>query len=532
MPVSITSNSGNGTIARTGVFSYSYSEDVTGLHPSDTDGGTSQLNFSAIAVEEDKVGTTHPNSALLINNTMEITDTDRGSVQFQVKKASITNGVVSVVGDTIMARLNVERTAPPVGGTPEAPKYLYDAIITYCDLVDITPVFDGDTQAYAELVPVNYIGWTGNVWEYLKMLCSVASISMLDTQHLEMYISGGTLHFRTTLDRVENLMSPASDFSYSVDTFDAAKTVDIAYYDTSYGVNEVIYEESNYAEDADPALTFLASINDSMQVEAGETLIKRFKIAASLETVNQPKCVESITRIPPAPYEGGTGKLGEYVVVGNDDLPIQATQWDALGGKLTVALTENPNEIEVIITAPPSYQMPTAANPTTEVTSAPYKIGLELNEYPAFWLTGTGVFFKKKTKTFLTGAPDSLTAKDAAASIDNPFVTNLHELSIAGVAAAQQACGPNVGFSQTIHGNYQFGDTIGTLQRTNSNSFRVESASYSVSDVQLSGSAYTTIQAFDDKWVDLTFTDFNTEMLTNAQALKFNEFTVIPLTGA
>lgn len=532
MPVSVTLNTGNGAIAKTGVFSYSYSEDVTGLHPSDTDGGTSQVSFSAIAVEEDTVGATHPNSALLINNTMEITDTDRGSVQFQVKNVSLNNGVANVTGDTIMARLNVERTAPPVGGTEASPKTLYDAIVEYCGLVDVTPVWDDGVDFLAGLVPVNYISWKGNVWEHLKMLCSVASISMVDTQHLEMYISNGDLHFRAALATTADYSATSSSFSYSVDSFDAAKSVDLAYYATSYGVNEVFYDEANYGDTVEEGNRFLASINDSMQVEAGETLKKRFKIAASLETVNQPVCVETITRVLPSPYVGGgIDTFGEYVVVGNDDLPIQPSEWNALGGSLTIALTENPNEIEVTIVAPPSYQMPTAANPTTEATNAPYKIGMELGVYPALWLTGTGVFFEKSTKTFLTGAPDSLTAQDEATSIDNPFVTNLHELSIAGVAAAQQACGPNVTFSQTIHGNYPFGESIGVVQKMVSNAFRTESASYTMADVQITGSAYATIQDFDNIWDGVTFTNFNAAMLTNAQALKFNEFTVIPLTG-
>jgi hypothetical protein len=262
-----------------------------------------------------------------------------------------------------------------------------------------------------------------------------------------------------------------------------------------------------------------------MQVDAGETLTKRFVIDASLESVNQPVPVETITRFPPAPYLGATG---EYVVVGNDDLPIQPSEWIALGGKLTISITENPNEIEVTIVAPDSLTMPTAENPTTEVTNAPYKIGVELGEYPAFWVTGTGVFFNKREKKFLTGAGDIYTSDQEGATVDNPFISDLHTLSNRGVAAAQFYCGPRLAVNRTVVSGYSFGDLIGVTEKVNDVRFRYESADFNASETRLTGQAFTTITEFNETLVGKTFTQFNTAF-TN---LKFNEFTVKPLMGA
>jgi hypothetical protein len=191
-----------------------------------------------------------------------------------------------------------------------------------------------------------------------------------------------------------------------------------------------------------------------------------------------------------------------------------------------VSITENPNEIEITITAPDSKTMPTAENPSTEVTNAPYKIGAELDTYPAFWLTGTGVFFNKKQKKFLTGSPDSYTASDEASTIDNPFISDLHTLSNAGIAAAQTYCGPSVTVNRTIGEPGQFGQEIGLTEKIGDSRFRYESANYSPANVQLSGRMYTTINEFDENWVDATFATFNTALT----GIKFNEFTVIPLT--
>lgn len=523
MSINITANSGNGSIKPESIFNYSYSEEVTSLSPAESRGGTGQVSFSAIAEDD---------SALLVNNTLTLTDSERGSVTGQVKGISLNNGTVAVTADTIVSRLNVVRTAAPVGGPAETPKTLLDAINYYCGLVDgVTAQFDDDLDEALDLIPVNFIGWNGNVWEYLKMLCSAVSASLVDDVAIEMYVSANQLRFRYAMTRTADFSEKDSELSIGIDAFDAAESVTVSFYKSSYGTDKVVYEMNNYAANADPGKTFKSSINDIMQVDAGETVTKRFVIDASLESVNQPKCVASISRIPPAPYvtSGGTdGPIGEYVIVGNDDLPIQPSEWDALGGKLTISITENPNEIEVSITAPASKTMPTAENPTTEVTNAPYKIGAELGDYPAFWLTGTGVFFEKIDKKFLTGAASAYTTDKEAPSVDNPFIFDLHTLSNRGVAAAQYYCGPRITATRSVSDGLNFGEAIGVTELVGDLRFRYESADYSPSEVRLSGQTYANINEFDETLVGKTFAQFDTA----ATGLKFNEFTVQPLMGA
>lgn len=528
MAFTLVNNEGSGSVKDNAVAGYSYTEDVTSLEPSNLTGGTGQVNVSAIAVEDNTVGNTHPNSNLLINNSMTLTDDQHGSVTFQVKKLTNTNGVVSLTGDTIMSRLNVVKTAQPYGGLSGAT--LLGAIEYYCSLVDIVPIVDVDFAAELEAVPVNFIGWTGNVWEYLKMLCAGISASTTQNIGIEAYVSGDDLYFRKAKAVTVDYSGVLSDESISIDSFQAAQQIEIANYNTKYLVNSIVQEQKR-----NPSL-FVGnenvSITDSMQVDAGATLTKRFTINASLESVQQPTCVSAIF---PLPYSGSTG---QYVVVGNDDLPIDPDEWVGQGGSLTVSLTENPDEIEISLVAPPAVFMPTADDPMN-VTNAPYKIGVESSggtDYPALYIVGTGVFFNKTTETYLTGASSDYTSKTSAMSVDNIFIINQFNQNIRGIAAAQVACGPNVTLNQSVNGPLAFGETPGKMQSMKSNKFRTLSASYSPSATGLTSSASALVDDFNDLWSGKTFANFTATVfdstISASDALKFNEFTVVPLLEA
>lgn len=531
MSFTLVNNSGSGSVKDDAIANYSYSEDVTSLEPLNLTGGTSQVNVTAIAIDENTIGNTHPNSNLLVNNSLTLTDSQNGSVTFQAKSLSNSNGVISITGNTIMSRLNVEKTAMPHGGTGYT---LLSAIQYYCSLVNITPTIESSFATELDAIPVNFIGWTGNVWEHIKMLCAGVSASATDNIGIEAYINQNTLVFRKAKTTEINFSDIKSTETIAVNSFDAAQSVEVYNYNTHYGINEVVKEQTR-------SVTSLfannenVSITDSMQVEAGQTMSKRFKINATLESVQQPTCVDQIL---PLPYSGSTG---QYVVVGNDDLPILPAQWIAQGGSVIVSLTDVPDEIEISVVAPPSVTMPTAADPM-EVTAAPYKIGVETADgvdYPALYIVGTGVFFEKTSRVFSTGASEEYTSKSSTQSVDNPFITNNFNQSIRGIAAAQAACGPSVTLNQVISGSTPFGSTPGSIETLNNNKFRINNVSYGPGSTSISAIASTKISDFNSVWSSKTFSNFtsvvfdgsNTSPLKD-EAIKFNEFTVIPLIGA
>lgn len=533
MGFTLVNNLGSGSVKDNAIANYSYSEDVTSLEPLNLTGGTSQVTVTAVAIDENTIGNTHPNSNLLVNNFMTLTDSEKGSVQFQVKNLNNADGMVSITGNTIMARLNVEKTALPHGGTGYT---LLSAIQYYCGLVNIIPVIDEPLATELEAIDVNFIGWTGNVWEYLKMLCAGFSASTTDNIGLEMYINEDLLVFRKAKTVSVDFSEVQSSESISIESFEAAQSVEVFNYNTRYGINEVVKEQTRNVTSL-YAANQNVSITDSMQAEAGQTMSKRFKINATLESVEQPTCVDQIL---PLPYSGSTG---QYVVVGNDDLPIDPDQWIAQGGSLTVSLTEIPDEIEISLVSPPATFMLRADALTPEdVTFAPYKIGVETADgvdYPALYIVGTGVFFEKTSRVFGTGASSEYTSKSAAQSVDNPFIINAFNQSVRGMAAAQAACGPNVSLNKTISSGVAFGSTPGKIETLKSNKFRITNVSYGPGATSFNAVASAQMSDFETVWADKSFDDFTDVVFDGSQAspledeaLKFNEFTVIPLIGA
>jgi hypothetical protein len=211
---------------------------------------------------------------------------------------------------------------------------------------------------------------------------------------------------------------------------------------------------------------------------------------------------------------------------------------------LTVELVDEngeplpPGEVELVIKAPRLTGLPKAGDPN-EIAFAPYKIGVESSgeaEYPALWLTGTGVFYEKKEKLFLTGSSSEYTSKTEGPTVDNIFITNSFNATSRGVAAAQANCGPKITLTQDIAKGFTFSDDIGSIQTVGLNQYRVNSANFSESSISISSSALLTLDQWNVIWTGSTFEDFNDTVLDPElfpdQALRFNEFSIIPRIGA
>ena len=528
MKVNLTNLDGSGSIKPRSLFTYSYSEDVTTLDPANENGGTGQVSASAISVQGDKVGDTHPDSKLLINNQMLLEHEDGGAVQFIVKQVNTANDhVVNLNGSTIADRLNAEVFAPAHGGSGYT---LLSAIQTYCALAGIsadneTLVFENDLDLELDTVPVNFIEWSGNLWQHIKMLCSASPID------IEAYTLEGSLVFRKAKDRIATYSDrDLTSQAIQVNTFDAAKTINITNYNTRYGVDEVVHDVNIDRSNLNFA-TQSASITEALQVDAGNTLVRRFTIDASLEEVNQPAAVDAIL---PLPYISGEG---QYCVAGSDGIFIKAAQWTAQGGSLTVSKTENPNEIEIRIVAPPVPSIPHVdAVTAADAGFSPYRIGVEVadgQDYPALYITGTGVFYNKTVHELPTGASDTYTTEPAATTIDNPFITGIDAVYSRGIYAAQSTCGPNVSLTETVKDNLPFGETPGLMRAVGSSNYRIESVGYNQDTTSITATAMSMFSDFETKWDGLTFADFTNTALDPddfpTETLKFNEFTIIPL---
>jgi len=508
-------NSSPGKIKDDSIISFSYSEDATPLEPTSSDGGTGQVTFSGIEQTSD-AGLL--NTKLMVNNSVSIQDDSYGTVQFDVKKVS-TNaaGIATIIGDSVQAKLNVIKIAQPYSGT------LAGAVTYYCGLCGVTPTVHSNLNSRS----VNFIGWDGNVWEKLKELCSVMTTSTTDKTAIEIYFTGTTIGFRPALASSINVEPFLSDQSESVEIFDAAQNVDVYSYNTVSKTNAIVYDLSFYDEEAtESKKAFSSTISESISVNAGETVTKVYKIDASLTSVKQPDCV---AKISPIPYDPSTSGNGQYVIVGADDLVVKPAQWIAEGGSLVVALTENPNEIKITVTAPKASELPKENG--VGITLAPYKIGIESAgsgfEYPAIFIVGSGVFYKKTKTSFPTGANPNVSTKPDAPEVDNIFITDNFTLANAGLSAAQAACGPAVTVSGSSASGFTFGSSIGSSFNSNSNRFRLNSISFSESDISWDAKAMTTFSNFNSVNSGKTFTQFSSVLPSTA---NFTDFSIIPLT--
>jgi hypothetical protein len=535
MKVELKNISGNGSIDGPSLISYQYSEDVTSLEPSTINGGTGQVTVSALSVSGDKVGNTHPDSKLLINNQMALVHQDSGEVRFTVKQISKNVDAVSLVGDTIQSRLNKNVTARPQGGTGAT---LLTALRYYCGLAGISSansnlVFEGTLATDLGAISANFVGWNGNLWDHLKMFCAAVSVGANFDIGIEAYIDVNKLVFRRARTTNANFDSKnLSSQSININGSATAQQVDIFNYDTSYKTNSVV-QALNVNKENLQSNALGVTTDDSIQVNPGQTVTVRFEINASLVSVNQPAAVDQIS---PLPYTSGDG---QYVVAGNDGILLKASQWRGEGGKLTVKLTENPNEIEVTVVGPRSASLTHAAD--SELGFAPYRIGIEVadgEEYPSMYITGTGVFYNKTSHTIYTGAPASDEVELSAPAIDNPFITNLRTLYNKGAAAAQAICGPIITLSESVATAESFGQTPGKLRTVESNKFRINTVSYSPEGTTTTASPSATFADFNALWtkpdtVAYKFQDFTNTALNPTtypnEAMKFNEFTVIPL---
>jgi hypothetical protein len=517
----ITNLSGTGTLPADSLIAYSYSEDATPFDLNSTSMGAGQIS-ATISVDEGPRG-----SRLLINNEIQIEDEYFGNLSFIARKYGESNGVGSLTGETIAYKLNAYRIAQPHGGASSS---LYTAILEYCALADVTPVIDPALVAKLNAIPVAFIGWTGNVWSYLEQLCAAVTIDE-DGTKIEMAIIDNQLHFREALKAEANIVDLFSNSSLDIESYDSAQYLGVNLYKTFYDSDRVVREQNTGRKTY--AINENVSITDTLQVEAGETIIKRVKINASLESVNQPVAVSTISQLP-FPINHPTG---EYVIVGSDDYPVKVSQWVAEGGKLEVLLTDTPNEIEIRLTAPKSVQLPAEDGSPVEVTLAPYKVGVESSggkEYPALYITGTGVFFETSTITIPTGASEEYAPAIASSQIDNIFLTKKSDLLAAALATSQSMCGPRIALNASLQDGVAFGSTIGALikgydvnlsNNGYNSTFRIVGASFNEAGASISAVNYVTISDFNESWAGKTFADFNS---VNA-GMTFNEFTIIPL---
>ena len=337
----ITVSSASGIAIDNSISDYSYSEEANSIEPSSLTGGSGAATVTLDA-EDFSIST----GSTYIGSNMTLTDGPGNSVQFKTTSINKnTSGMVTITGDTLTAKMNVEVTANPQPNTS-----LKTAINYYCGLAGITPQYDSSITSDLGRT-INFIGWKGNLWEHLKMLC--AGVMSTSGANIEMYVLNGVLRFRKALDTANliDLTNEIASQDISFDSTNLAQSIQINNYTTSYGSNKIMYElnQSSSKPNTGPFATQPATTS-VISVNAGETVVKRIKVNASLTGIDQPGAVASMSH----PY---TGSQSVYTVVGTDNLVIDPAQWNAgyTGDRVTVAIVgDAKDEVEITVVAPPA----------------------------------------------------------------------------------------------------------------------------------------------------------------------------------
>jgi len=200
-----------------------------------------------------------------------------------------------------------------------------------------------------------------------------------------------------------------SDWGLTVDRSEPARNIEVIWYEGAYGDNvEVVPTDT-----------------DVISVNAGETVELDIETGAWLQNVNQPVCVDWVE----ADVNYYSGSSGVYAIAGNDNVPIQPSEWIANGGSITVSINkDDPRTLHVIVKG------------MTVSDYSPYRVAMAADDpfYPALRVTADAVTTTPHTLKLPTGVDENLTKTDVGVTIDNPFVQSLDQAYNVGTRVARR----------------------------------------------------------------------------------------------
>ena len=155
------------TVAGSGTFngkssnlgSYQVSEESTPTNPLDSSGGTGSISFDVTAT---------PDTLLLMNDTITLSDGTNGLTTGEVTDVSDSDGIVQVQADTRLRNLVADRVVPPYHGT------LGDALRAIFSLAGIASGVVIDSGI--DTIPVAVPGFAATISPTLVLFRSITMI--------------------------------------------------------------------------------------------------------------------------------------------------------------------------------------------------------------------------------------------------------------------------------------------------------------------------------------------------------------------
>lgn len=505
------------------ISSYSVTEDATPISVIDTGAAIPTMSVEGKANTVETSGSTHPSSLLLLDNAVTLTDSERGSFSGKITDVSISGGTVSITAQSVFESLNSEKTAAPFNGL------IGGAFAEYLELAgiasanyDIDESFDVDNAANKAVYP----GWTGVVWDYLKLLCIATGA--------EISFNNDIVYVKPRNGRSITVANTTND-SLAISMPTESKAISFEYLDTAYVTNAIIkcYADAN----GDSAET----------VEVNETKEVTVESPISLTSVNQPDYTtsvpDSLIRYTQPSSVGATPSTEElngfYCFVNQRRNKVSQELLESTGASVTVSIDPENSYNAIIKIIGPSVNIDA---PWTLVFSDTGD-----RKEQALMITGTGVHsrgrkYNKEDNAYdptMLKFPTGLSVGDDQTEYgDNPFLSTKDFLYRTAYYSAQEAGGPKVEISLSTDiieeaEGQEFSYAPGAVAEYNNSKYRIKNTNYSYGSVDISATQYVTFADFNEKWADKLYSDFNSTMLTEAAApnefMKYSDHAIIPL---
>lgn len=400
-------------------------------------------------------------------------------------------GLLSVSGDSALARLVARRNANSVNGT------LQTALTYYFGLCGITSGFTIDPTIAAKTVVAP--GWFSQ-----DMYTKIKELLALNGAEIALTEAGIVVRPTRTIEVDPRLNAEPVTWTASVGELQQKVTVN--YYNNQYRNNFLVVPEGGWSPEA-----------RVLQVEAGETVEENLPVNMWVDSVQQPTLM---TQVPRSHVSSSA-----YSIVGSDGFPITAAQWTAHGGKMSFSIGEDRTSINVSLTGPRVE--------TATAKYGPFRVAVSSGTeyYSTLRICATGVYFLEESVEIATGvAPDVGT--DDGVTISSGFVATKAQALAAGMGAARMAGGAvrtvtfrTNGFKSVNTTPQTFGYVAGSRVRWRRGIYRVRSASITESSVEFTAEADTTFADFKASASGMTFAQFNAAY----SGLTFGDFAQIPL---
>ena len=365
--------SGTGSFAghASNVINYSYSEGSTPLVPGDESGAIGDVSIEVLN-ENDA-------SILLYKDDFYLQDNFHGSVQGSIESVSGNNDAVTMGGRSRLSVLNIDAVIPPRTGTIGN---IIENVIA--DLGYTTNILQ---DVGLSTSTVNAPGYEGDVWVYIKRLCSA--------YETEVTVIRDYIVIRPTRQRTIDATNLV-DKSWQVQDIELAQTFDVAYYNYTPRTDYLVYPEGGW--------------NSEVQVYSvafGETTEFELDLDFFLTSVQQPQVFDTVAK--------DYGTVSCYSVSGNDNLPVSAAFWTDFGGAMSFEILGDGSRVKITITGP-----------TYEALS-PYSISISdgSTSYSTLRMVGTGMDFNRLLYTEYTGLTEDDTPNVKGDEIDNLAINTL-----------------------------------------------------------------------------------------------------------